>query len=141
MFIEVHQFLLSSKAYEDDEQRIIMEVIDMADVKELKDEVYGRLNFDELTREILKEIIFYASGFGWTTASDDVEEVHILFPYVEKAQEESSKGYIDSLKILIRAQIRYCRCVAKTFNPIKDFSWSLKVSDNKDFLVLTMFKM
>ena len=113
----------------------------MANVKEVKDEVYGMSNFNDLTREILKEIIFYASGFGWTTASDEAEEIHILFPCVEKAQEESSKGYIDSLKILIEAQIRYRHCVAKTFNPIKDFSWSLEAPDNKDFLVLTVFKM
>ena len=113
----------------------------MANVKEVKDEVYGMSNFNDLSREILKEIIFYASGFGWTTASDDVEEVKILFPYVEKTQEESSKGYLKSLKILIEAQIRYCRCVAKTFNPIKDFSWCLEAPDNEDFLVLTVFKM
>ena len=121
--------------------KIIMEVIDMADVKEVKDEVYGRSNFYDLAREILKEIVFYATGFGWTTASGEAEEIQILFPYVEKTQEESSKAYIDSLKFSIRAQIRYRHCVTKTFNSIKDFSWSLEVSDNKEFFILTVFKM
>lgn len=114
----------------------------MADVKEVKGEVYGRSNLYDLSREILKEIVFYATGFGWTTASGEAEEIQILFPYVEKTQEESSKGYIDSLKFLIRAQIRYRHCVTKTFNSIKDFSWSLEeVADNKDFFVLIVFKM
>ena len=104
-------------------------------------EPYSVNSFDELERQILKEIIFYASGFGWTTASGEAEEIQILFPYVEKTQEESSKAYIDSLKFSIRAQIRYRHCVTKTFNSIKDFSWSLEVSDNKEFFILTVFKM
>ena len=96
--------------------------------------------FDELHRQVLKEIVFYGSGLGWRQCSNEVEEHYILFPYAEKG-EEPSADYIKNLKFLIGSEITYFRnCVTGT-KPIKDFSWDIDVTDNKDFFVLTVFKM
>ena len=118
----------------------------MFDLKEfngtLIPEPYMVNSFKELQRQLLKEIVFYGSGFGWSTPSNEVEEQYILFPYAEKECDESSKDYIKNLKFLVSAEIRYRHCVTRTFNAIKDFSWSLEeVTDNKDFFVLIVFKM
>ena len=118
----------------------------MFDLKEfngtLVTEPYSVNSFDELKRQILKEIVFYGSGLGWRRqCSNEVEEQYILFPYAEK-EEEPSVDYIKNLKFLIGAEITYFRnCVTGTFNAIKDFSWDIDVTDNKDFFVLTVFKM
>ena len=104
-------------------------------------EPYMVNSFDELQRQILKEIVFYGSGLGWRQCSNEVEEHYILFPYAEKEREEPSE-YIKNLKFLVDAEIRYYRnCVTGTFNAIKGFSWSIDVTDNKDFFVLSLFKM
>ena len=102
---------------------------------------YMANSFKELQRQLLKEIVFYGSGFGWITASNEAEEHHILFPYAEKEYDEPSEAYINNLKIFLSAEIRYRHRVTKTFNAIKDFSWDIDVTDNKDFFVLTVFKM
>ena len=99
-------------------------------------------SFDELQRQILKEIVFYSSGLGWRRqCSNEVEEQCILFPYAEKG-EEPSADYIKNFKFLIGAEITYFRnCVTGAFKPIKDFSWDIDVTDNKYFFVLSVFKM
>ena len=103
-------------------------------------EPYMVNSFDELHRQVLKEIVFYGSGLGWRQCSNEVEEHYILFPYAEKG-EEPSEDYIKNLKFLIGSEITYFRnCVTGT-KPIKDFSWDIDVTDNKDFFVLTVFKM
>ena len=103
-------------------------------------EPYMVNSFDELHRQVLKEIVFYGSGLGWRQCSNEVEEHYILFPYAEKG-EEPSADYIKNLKFLIGSEITYFRnCVTGT-KPIKDFSWDIDVTDNKDFFVLTVFKM
>lgn len=90
MFIEVHRFLLSSNACEDDEQNTILpnEVNYMFNLKDfngtLVPEPYIANSFDELQHQLLKEIAFYGSGFGWSTTSNEAEEHHILFPYLKK---------------------------------------------------------
>ena len=120
----------------------------MFDLKEfngtLVTEPYSVNSFDELKRQILKEIVFYGSGLGWRRqCSNEVEEQYILFPYAEK-EEESSEDYIKNLKFLVDAEIRYFRnCVTGTlFNAIKDFAWTLEeVAGNEDFFVLVVFKM
>ena len=117
----------------------------MFDLKEfngtLVTEPYSVNSFDELKRQILKEIVFYGSGLGWRRqCSNEVEEHHMLFPYVEKG-EETSEVYIKNLKFLVGAEIRYYRNCVTGANDIKDFSWSLEVTENKDFFVLSLFKM
>ena len=105
-------------------------------------EPYSVSSFDELKREILKEIVFYGSGLGWRRqCSNEVEEHCILFPYAEKGS-DASEDYIKNFKFLVDAEIRYYRnCVTGAFNPIKDFSWNIEATDNKDFFVLSVFKM
>lgn len=120
----------------------------MFDLKEfigtLVTEPYSVNSFDELERQILKEIAFYGSGLGWRRhCSNEVEKQYILLPYAEKGSDETSEDYIKNLKFLVDAKMRYYRnCVTGTFKPIKDFSWSIEeVADNKDFFVLIVFKM
>ena len=124
---------------------ITQEVMKMFNLKEfngtLISEPYMVNSFDELQRQVLKEIVFYGSGLGWRQCSNEVEEHYILFPYAEKEREEPEE-YIKKLKFLVDAEIRYYRnCVTGTFNAIKDFSWSLEVTNNKDFFVLILRKM
>ena len=103
-------------------------------------EPYMANSFDELKRQILKEIVFYGSGLGWRRqCSNEVEEHHILFPYVEECDEPEE--YIKNLKFLLGSEICYYRNCVTGAKPIKDFSWSLEVTDNKDFFVLSVFKM
>ena len=104
-------------------------------------EPYSVNSFDELERQILKEIVFFGSGFGWSTAFNEVEEHHFLFPYIDKESAESLEGYIATLRIMLEAKIRLQHRVLKTFNAIEGFSWSIDVSDNNDFFVLSLFKM
>ena len=117
----------------------------MFDLKEfngtLVTEPYSVNSFNELERQILKEIVFYGSGFGWNTTSNEVEEHHFLFPYADKESAESLEGYITNLKIFLEAKIRYQYRVAKTFKAMEGFSWSIDVTDNKAFFVLSLFKM
>ena len=118
----------------------------MFDLKEfngtLVTEPYSVNSFDELKRQILKEIVFYGSGLGWRRqCSNEVEEQYILFPYAEK-EEEPSVDYIKNLKFLIGAEITYFRnCVTGTFNAIKDFSWDIDVTDDDEVFVLILRKM
>ena len=118
----------------------------MFDLKEfngtLVTEPYSVNSFNELERQILKEIVFYGSGLGWRRQCSNEVEVHcMLFPYVEKGS-ETSEDYIKNLKFLVDAEIRYFRnCVTGTFQAIKDFAWNLDITDNKDFFVLSLFKM
>ena len=124
---------------------ITQEVMKMFNLKEfngtLISEPYMVNSFDELQRQVLKEIVFYGSGLGWRQCSNEVEEHYILFPYAEKEREEPEE-YIENLKFLVDSEIRYYRnCVTGTFNAIKDFSWSLEVTNNKDFFVLILRKM
>lgn len=104
-------------------------------------EPYMVNSFDELKRQILKEIVFYGSGLGWRRqCSNEVAEQCILFPYAEKG-EEPSADYIKNFKFLIGSEITYFRnCVTGT-KPIKDFSWDIVVTDNKDFFGLILRKM
>ena len=104
-------------------------------------EPYVANSFKELERQLLKEIVFYGSGFGWSTASNEAEEHHILFPYAAKESDEPSEGYLDSLRILLTSEIHFRHRATKTFNAIKDFSWNIEATDNKDFFVLSVFKM
>ena len=118
----------------------------MFDLKEfngtLVTEPYSVNSFDELKRQVLKEIVFYGSGLGWRQCSNEVEEHHILFPYAGGKECDEPEDYIKNLKFLVDAEIRYFRnCVTGTFNAIEGFSWSIDVSDNKDFFVLSLFKM
>lgn len=117
----------------------------MFDLKEfngtLVTEPYSVNSFNELERQILKEIVFYGSGFGWSTAFNEVEEHHFLFPYIDDEPVESLEGYIATLRIKLEAKIRLQHRVLKTFNAFEGFSWSIDVTDNKDFFVLSLFKM
>ena len=118
----------------------------MFDLKEfigtLVTEPYSVNSFDELKREILKEIVFYGSGLGWRRqCSNEVEEQCILFPYAEKG-EEPSADYIKNFKFLIGAEITYFRnCVTGAFKPIKDFSWDLDITDNEEVFALILRRM
>ena len=116
----------------------------MFSLKEFEGEVAkvnsGIMNVGEMVRQLLKEIAFYGSGFGWST-SDDIEEVHVLFPYTEKTHGLTSSGYITNLKIMLGAEIRHQHRVAKTFNPIKDFSWNIDVTDDDEVFVLILRKL
>ena len=117
----------------------------MFDLKEfngtLVTEPYRVNSFNELENQVLKEIVFYGSGFGWNTLFNEVEEQHFLFPYIDREPTESVESYIHTLRIKVGAKIRLQHRVLKTFNAIEDFSWSIDVTDNKDFFVLTVFKM
>ena len=121
----------------------------MFDLKEfngtLVTEPYSVNSFDELERQILKEIVFYGSGLGWRRqCSNEVEEHCILFPYVfPYAEKDEPEDYIKNFKSLVAAEITYYRnSVTGAFKPITDFSWSLEeVSDNKDFFALILRKM
>ena len=117
----------------------------MFDLKEfngtLVTEPYSVNSFNELQRQILKEIVFYGSGFGWNTGSNEGEEHYFLFPYIDEEPVESLESYIASLRIKLEAKIRLQHLVLKAFNAIEGFSWSIDVTDNKDFFVLSLFKM
>lgn len=119
----------------------------MFDLKEfngtLVTEPYSVNSFDELERQILKEIAFYGSGLGWRShCSNEVEKHYMLLPYVEKGSDETSKDYIKNLKFLVEGKIQYYRNCLTGTKPIKDFAWSLEeVADNKDFFALIVFKM
>ena len=118
----------------------------MFDLKEfngtLVTEPYRVNSFNELKRQILKEIVFYDSGLGWRRqCSNEVAEQCILFPYAEKG-EEPSADYIKNFKFLIGSEITYFRnCVTGTFNAIKDFSWNVDITDNEEAFVLILRKM
>ena len=117
----------------------------MFDLKEfngtLIPEPYSLNSSKELQRQLLKEIVFYGSGFGWNTLFNEAEEQHFLFPYIDREPTESLEGYVASLRIMLEAKIRLQHRVLKTFNSIEGFSWSIDVTDNKDFFVLSLFKM
>ena len=105
-------------------------------------EPYSVNSFDELKRQILKEIVFCGSGLGWRRqCSNEVEQQCILFPYVEKGS-DTSEEYIKNLKFLVGSEMCYYRnCVTGTFNAIKDFSWSLDITDNEEVFALILRKM
>ena len=105
-------------------------------------EPYMANSFDELKRQVLKEIAFYGSGLGWRRqCSNEVEEHCILFPYAEKGS-DASEDYIKNFKFLVDAEIRYYRnCVTGTFQPIKDFGWNLDITDNEKVFALILRKM
>lgn len=117
----------------------------MYNVKDFEGEV-AKVNSEAMTagdmvRHLLKEIAFYGCGFGWSTASNEVEEIHILFPYTEKTHGLTSSGYITNLKIMLGAEIRYQHRIAKTFKPIKDFSWNIDSTDSEEVFALILRKM
>ena len=117
----------------------------MFDLKEfngtLIPEPYSLNSSKELQRQLLKEIVFYGSGFGWNTLFNEAEEQHFLFPYIDREPTESLEDYIATLRIKLGAEIRYQHRVAKTFKAIEGFSWSIDVTDNDAFFVLSLFKM
>ena len=117
----------------------------MFSLKEIEGEVAKvnseLMNVGDMVSQILKEIAFYGCGFGWTTATDEVEEIHIMYHYTEKTHGLTSSGYITNLKIMLGAEIRYQHHVAKTFNPIKGFSWGIDVTDSDEVFVLILRKM
>ena len=118
----------------------------MFDLKEfngtLVTEPYSINTFDELKRQILKEIVFYATGLGWSQCPNVVEEQCILFPYVEK-ERETSDEYIRELEFLVSEEIRYFRnCVTGTYNkPIDGFCWNLCNTESKDFFALVLHRL
>ena len=104
-------------------------------------EPYSLNSSKELQRQLLKEIVFYGSGFGWNTLFNEAEEQHFLFPYIDREPTESLEDYIATLRIKLGARIRLQRRVLKTFNPIEGFSWCIEATDNKDFFALILRKM
>ena len=101
----------------------------------------GIMNIGDMVCHLLKEIAFYGCGFGWSTASNEIEEIHILFPYTELSHGLTPSGYITNLKIMLCAEIRYQQRIAKTFKPIKKFSWNLDITDNEEVFGLILRKM
>ena len=99
-------------------------------------------SFDELKTQVIKEIVFYATGLGWRQCSNVVEEQCILFPYVEK-ERETSDEYIRELEFLVGAEIRYFRnCVTGTYDkPIDGFCWNLDITESKDFFALVLHRL
>ena len=117
----------------------------MFDLKEfngtLISEPYMVNSFDELQRQVLKEIVFYGSGLGWRQCSNEVEEHYILFPYAEKGEEPSAE-YIKNFKFLIGSEITYFRnCVTGAFKPVTDFSWDIDITDNEEVFALILRRM
>ena len=101
----------------------------------------GIMNIGDMVCHLLKEIVFYGSGFGWNTSSNEFEEIYILFPYTELTHGLTSSGYIANLKIMLCAEIRYQQRIAKIFKPIKKFSWNIDVTDNEEAFILILRKM
>ena len=117
----------------------------MYNVKDFEGEVAkvnsGIMSIGDMVDHLLKEIAFYGCGFGWSTASNEVEEKHILFPYTEKTHGLSSTGYVTNLKIMLCAEINYQRRIAATFSPIEGFDWNVDVTDNEEVFALILRKM
>ena len=118
----------------------------MYNVKDFEGEVAKHLNYElmsigDMVSELLKEIVFHGCGFGWTTASDEIEEVHIMYHYTEKTHGLTSSGYIANLKIMLGAEIHYLTRTEKIFKPIKGFKWNIVNTDDEDFFVLVLRKM
>lgn len=115
----------------------------MLNLKEFEAEVAKvnseRMNIGDMVCHLLKEIAFYGCGFGWSTASNEVEEI-LLFPYTEKTHGLTSTGYITNLKIMLGAEINYQRRITKTFKPIKGFSWNIDSTDSKEVFALILRK-
>ena len=70
-------------------------------------------NFTDLVNNIVEEIIFYGSGFGWANSgikirknADGELKVAILFPYVKQAAGESQVDYIRKLMREVRKELR-----------------------------------
>ena len=101
----------------------------------------GIMTIGDMVDHLLKEIAFYGCGFGWTTASDEAEEIHVIFHYTEKTHGLSSNGYITNLKIMIGAEIRYQQRTAKTFKAIEGFSWNLDITNDEEVFALILRKM
>ena len=118
----------------------------MFDLKEFEGEVEvakinsGIMSIGDMVDHLLKEIAFYGCGFGWSTASNEAEEIHITFPYTEKTHGLTSTGYITNLKIMMCAEIKYQYKVAKTFKPISNFDWNIEKTNNEDFFMLILRK-
>ena len=116
----------------------------MYNVKDFEGEV-AKVNYEAMTagdmvRQLLKEIAFYASGFGWSTDSNEAEEIQIMYPYSERSHGLTSTGYITNLKIMMCAEIKYQYKVAKTFKSISDFDWNIEKTNNEDFFMLILRK-
>lgn len=116
----------------------------MFSLKEFNGEVAkvnsGIMSIGDMVDHLLKEIVFYGYGFGWSTASNETEEIHITFPYTEKTHGLTSSGYVTNLKIMLCAEINYQRRIAATFSPIEGFDWNVDVTDNEDFFMLILRK-
>lgn len=101
---------------------------------------YGIMNVGDMVEHLLKEIVYYSCGCGWSTAANEVEEKHIWFHYTEKTHGLTSSGYITNLKIMLGAEINYLHRKAKIIKPIKGFDWNIDITDNEDVFVLILRK-
>lgn len=71
-------------------------------------------NYSDLVDNVVEEIIFYGSGFGWASSgikirkknADGELKVAILFPYVKQAAGESQIDFIRKLMREVRKELR-----------------------------------
>ena len=119
-FIKFTVFLLSSNAYEDDEQIALG-----GNIMLRPDEFNGDLlkapyeisNIIHLRDNIVDEILFYGSGYGWASSPTQIRkntklganrsiEVAILFPYIKQTPGESQSEYLRKLMMDVRKELR-----------------------------------
>ena len=100
---------------------------------------YEVSDYNDLVKNIVDEIIFYGSGFGWASSGMKIRrkksgvevnhiEVAILFPYVEKAPSESQIDFLRKLMLDVRKELR-CYIMAwstgKTYIAIDNFEYGI----------------
>ena len=100
---------------------------------------YEVSDYSDLVKNIVDEIIFYGSGFGWANSGTKIRrkksgvvvnhiEVAILFPYIEKAPRESQTDFLRKLMLDVRKELR-CYIMAwstgKTYLAIDGFEWGI----------------
>ena len=101
------------------------------------DAPYEVSEYNGLVNNIVNEILFYGSGFGWASSGmtirkkhvkDNHIEVAILFPYIEQANEESQHDYLRKLMLTVRKELRayiMAWSTGKTFVAVDNFGYGI----------------
>ena len=80
------------------------------------DAPYEVRHYRDLVDNIVEEIIFYGSGFGWASSGIKIrkknpDETHIkvaiLFPYINQKPGETQDVYLQKLMLEVRKELRH----------------------------------
>ena len=98
---------------------------------------YEVSEYNGLVNNIVNEILFYGSGFGWASSGMKIrrknpDETHIkvaiLFPYIEQAKEESQQDYLRKLMLTVRRELRayiMAYSTGKTYLAVDGFEYGI----------------